>query len=333
MSDKKHTDKDYLFLSTMLRARSSVFINKDALERMLASGSFDEAARILNELGWPDMAGLDRAGVDEALSGYREELFKELVRLSPDKELVDLLRLRYDYHNAKVIIKAQATGQDMESLLSRSGRVELANLNEAFITEDYRLIPDILGKSMKEARDILARTGNPQMADFVLDKACYEEMKSIAEELDNSYINGYVELYAQGNNLRSCVRCLRMRKSEEFLRTVLFEDRHLERSLSLIYNSDDGVAAVFAATPFKEAAVLGSAAVKGGRMTEFERMCDNVTLRYLRDAKMHGFGPEYVLGYMAAVENDITCARIVLNSLLSGLDAKYIKERLRDTYV
>ena len=36
---------------------------------------------------------------------------------------------------------------------------------------------------------------------------------------------------------------------------------------------------------------------------------------------------------MAAIENDITCIRIVLGSLLSGLGANYIRERLRDTYV
>ena len=62
-------------------------------------------------------------------------------------------------------------------------------------------------------------------------------------------------------------------------------------------------------------------------------MCDNIMVKYLQDARMHGFGPEYVLGYMAAIENDITCIRIVLNGLLSSLSVKSIKERLRDTYV
>ena len=74
-------------------------------------------------------------------------------------------------------------------------------------------------------------------------------------------------------------------------------------------------------------------AAKGGRLTEFERMCDNVMVKYLKDARMHGFGPEYVLGFMAATENDIACARIILNSFLSGLSVNTIKERLRDTYV
>ena len=264
---------------------------------------------------------------------FFEKLFSELERLCPDRELVDLFRLRYDYHNAKVLIKAQAMGQEPDGLLSASGRVKLDKLKAAFVTGDFRFIPTVLGKAMAEARDVLARTDNPQLSDFVLDKACYTEMKGIAAKLDNKYISGYVDLYAQGSNLRSCVRCMRMGKSEEFLRSVLFEDRFLERNLSQVYNSSESIAAFFAHTPYKEAAALGAAAAKGGRLTEFERMCDNIMVKYLKDARMHGFGPEYVLGFIAATENDIACVRIILNSLLSGLSVKLIKERLRETYV
>ena len=333
MSAKVHTDKDYLFLSTMLRARSSVFISKDRLEHMLSSGSFEEAAQTLHEQGWPNMLGMDRAEIDKALSKYREELFAELARLSPDKELADLFRLRYDYHNAKVMIKAQATEQGADYLLTAAGRVELDKLKAAFTANDFRFLPDVLGKAIVEAKEILARTSNPQLADFALDKACYDEMQRCARKLDNKYISEYVSLFAQGSNLRSLVRCTRMGKSEEFLRSLLFEDRYLERSLPQVYGSADGISSFYSTSRYKAAAQLGAEAAKGGKMTEFERSCDNVMVKYLKDARMHGFGPEYVLGYMAAIENDITCIRILLGSFLSGLNANYIKERLRDTYV
>lgn len=333
MSARQHTDKDYLFLSTMLRARVSRFISEEVLERMLSFGNFEEAAGVLRELGWPDMSEMDRAGVDAALSKRREEIFAEMAKLCPDQELIDLFRLRYDYHNAKALIKAQAMGLESGDLLSDSGRVELGKLKEAFITEDCRFIPQILGKAMLEARDVLAKTGNPQLADFVLDKANYEEMKNMAAKIDSKYIKGYVDITAQGINLRTCVRCIRMAKTEQFLRSVILDDDYLSRNLSQIVGSADGVSTFFAGTPYKEAAVLGAEAARGGKLTEFERKCDNVVIKYLKDARMHGFGPEYVLGFLASVENDLTCARIVLNGFLSGLSVEDIKERLRDTYV
>ena len=160
MSARQYTDKDYLFLSTMLRARMFTFISDEALERMLSFGNFEEAAGVLRELGWPDMSEMDRAGVDAALSKRREEIFTEIGKLCPQKQLVDIFRLRYDYHNAKAIIKGQAMDVEANGLLTSAGRVELDRLKEAFVTEDYRFVPDILGKAMKEARDVLARTGN-----------------------------------------------------------------------------------------------------------------------------------------------------------------------------
>ena len=114
---------------------------------------------------------------------------------------------------------------------------------------------------------------------------------------------------------------------------VLLEDRYLDKNLSQIYNASDGISMFYSTTAYKNAAVLGAAAAKGGSLTEFERACDNVMVKYLKDARMHSFGPEYVLGFMAAIENDISCARIILNGLLSKLSVKSIKERLRDTYV
>lgn len=333
MSARQYTDKDYLFLSTMLRARMSTFISDEAVDRMLSFGNFEEAAGVLRELGWPDMSEMDRAGVDAALSKRREDIFAEIGRICPQEQLVDIFRLRYDYHNAKAIIKGQAMDIEANGLLTTAGRVELGRLKEAFVTEDYRFVPDILGKAMKEARDVLARTGNPQLADFVLDKAAYEEMKKMAATIGSKYVNGYVKMYAQGCNLKACVRCIRMGKTEEFLRGVVFEDRYLERCIPQIVSSSDGISTFFATTPYKEAAILGDQAAKGGRLTEFERACDNAMVKYLRDAKMQGFGPESVLGFLASTENDLTCARIVLNGFLSGLSVEDIKERLRDTYV
>ena len=333
MSARQYTDKDYLFLSTMLRARMSTFISDEALDRMLSFGNFEEAAGVLRELGWPDMSEMDRAGVDAALSKRREDIFAEIGRICPQKQIINIFRLRYDYHNAKAIIKGQAMDVEANGLLTTAGRVELGRLKEAFVTEDYRFVPDILGKAMKEARDVLARTGNPQLADFVLDKAAYAEMKKMAAAIDSKYVNGYIKMYAQGCNLRACVRCIRMGKTEEFLRDVVFEDRYLERCIPQICSASDGISTFFATTPYREAALLGDQAAKGGRLTEFERACDNAMVKYLRDAKMQGFGPESVLGFLASVENDLVCARIVLNGFLSGLSVEDIKERLRDTYV
>ena len=107
MANKKVSDKDYLFISSMLKARENRMLRRDRLEQMLSSGSFEEAARLLAEIGWPDLSGKGSAAVSEALAKRQAEIYAEITRFVPEKELVGIFRLKYDYHNAKTIVKGE----------------------------------------------------------------------------------------------------------------------------------------------------------------------------------------------------------------------------------
>ena len=333
MSDKKITDKDYLFLSSLLRAREAGMLSGEKLEQMLAAGSFTEAAKLLAEAGWPDVSDMNRGEVDNALSERRENLFAEIARITPEPEVVDIFRIRYDYHNAKSIIKGEAMNMEVGYLLSGAGRVACEKLEEAFREDDYRFVPAALGHAMQDAKSLLARTGNPQMTDFLLDRACYGEMSECAEKLGNSFITGYVRLLIDGANLRTALRCTRMQKDTEFMKLALISGGSVSvERIAQAMTGGEGLIGAFGTTAYKEAAALGAEAIKGGRMTAFELECDNTVNRYLEDASMKGFGPETVVGFLAAEENNITAVRLVLTGFLAGIEPEKLKERLRDSY-
>ena len=273
----------YLCLSAMLRARETRMLTADRAARMLEASGFEESVKLLADCGYEDLSGLNAAGIDAALSERRAAIFAELENLVPDKALVELFRLKYDYHNAKAVLKGEAM-----------------------------------------------RTANPQLADFELDRACFDEMKAIAAELDNPFIAGYVKLLVDAANLKSAVRTARMRKSADFLSSVLIKGG---ADVDRIAAADgDGLAAIFAHSPLEKAAAAGAEAIAGGSMTAFELLCDNAVNDYLRSAKLVSYGPEVVAAYIAAVENEITAVRMILTGALAGVDADTIKERLRDLY-
>ena len=72
--------------------------------------------------------------------------------------------------------------------------------------------------------------------------------------------------------------------------------------------------------------------MNGGSLTEFELLCDNALLDYVREAKRKSFGAAHVCAYLAAMESEITAARMILTGRLSGLEPGVIRERLRETY-
>lgn len=333
MANKKCDKLDYLCLSAMLKAREARMLTGEKAERMLAAPSVEEAAKLLCDCGYEDMSAMSAKQIEKALGVRQAELLSELEKLSPDKSLVAVFRIKYDYHNAKTVIKANAESETRLDLLSNCGRINAQTLLECCTEDDYRGLPKELEKAMVEAKSILARTANPQLADFVLDKACYAEMLAAADESGSEFLTGYVKLLIDGINLRSAVRTARMGKDADFLSVALIPGGNIDASrVCAASDSAESLAALYANTVLEKAAVSGAEAISGGRMTAFEKACDNAINEYLKKAKLVAFGPEAVTAFLAAQETEITAVRIMLTGRLAGIAPETIQERLRDLY-
>ena len=329
MAKKK---EEYLYISAMLRAREPRMLSREKAERMLDAPGFAECAKALAECGYEDMSQMSAGEIEQALSRHRAAVFQELASLLADKRLVDVFRVKYDYHNAKVVLKAEAVGSDAKELLSTSGRVEPTVLLKAYQEERRADLPDRLAAALWEGKEILARSANPQLADFVLDRACFEELCELAGGLDSRFLNEYVAVLADSTNLRSAVRALRMGKNAEFLSEALVPGGSVGTERLLNAANGDGIAALYASSVLEEAALLGAQALEGGSMTAFERACDNAVMKVLSSAKLAAYGEEPVIAYLAAVESEITTARMILTGRLAGIAPQVIRERLRDLY-
>ena len=325
MSVKK---EDYLYLSSLLRARETRMLSRERLERLLDAPDFSSCAKQLQENGYDDMSQLSIRQIEDALSQRRAALFHELEGLVPDPGVLDLFRLKYDYHNVKVLIKSS----DSVSLLSGSGRVPAGKLHSCFREDRLRDLPGRLGSAAEEAKSLLARSANPQLAEFLLDRAYFAELHETAVTLGSDFAKGYVALLADATNLRSAVRILRMGKDIGFLLEALVPGGSVSEERLAAGISGEGVAFVFAGTKLSKAARLGADAIDGGKLTEFELACDNAVAAYLSDARRASFGEECVIAYLAGQESELTAVRMVLTGRLAGVSGDVIRERLRDLY-
>ena len=329
MANKK---EDYLFISAMLSARAGRLLTNEKAERMLDAPGFEDAARMLTDAGYPDMSAMTASEVEQTLAKYRDSIFAELGKFSPDKTLVDVFKLKYDYHNAKVIIKSEAMGTDAKRLLSDSGRIPGAKLMELYNEEKRVQMPEKLAGAMWEAKSVLARTANPQLSDFILDRAYFAELKSAADKLESSFLKGYAEILIDSANMKSSVRSLRMGKNQDFLTDVLIPGGSVSVQRLSNVSDKDALAALFANGILDKASRLGGDAIEGGSMTAFELACDNAVCAYLKGARLISYGCEGVIAYMAAIESEITAIRMILTGRLTGVAPEIIRERLRDLY-
>ena len=324
--------EDYLYISSLLRAREPRMLSRDKAERMLDAPNFEDAAKMLTDSGYEDMSQMSVKQIETALSDRRAAVFHELETLIPNTAALDLFRLKYDYHNAKVLVKSEAMHRNDASLLSSSGRVAPETVQKRFQEDRLRDLPGELGSAAEEARNLLARSANPQLSDFLLDKAYFREMNALADELDSDFARGYVALLADSTNLRSAVRILRMGKDIGYLQEALVSGGSVSEERLTQGISGEGLASVFAGTALTKAAQLGTEAVSGGALTAFELACDNAVADYLSNAKLCSFGEESVIAYLAGTENELTAVRMILTGRLAGVPSDTIRERLRDLY-
>lgn len=331
---KKIKDTDYLYITAYIRARESSLLSGERIDRMLEAKTTEDAAKVLEECGYDDMANISQAKLEKKLSDHRDGIMRDLTFIAPSEDIVDVFRVKYDYHNAKVLIKAEASASDGSALLSAAGRISPEVLSDAYVRDDLKMLPTVLGDAMREAKDTLARTDDPRLADFVLDRAYYKEFSKLAVESGSEFFVGYGRLAVDSANLRTTVRAARLNKDSAFLRNVLSEGGNVGRErLMTAFSSSLPLASIYAGTPLYEAAQTGDEAIAGDRLTRFEKLCDDALTQYLSSAKFSGFSERVLIAYICAIETEISTVRIIMTGRLAGLSSEVIRERLRDPYV
>jgi len=330
---KKLKDTDYLFISTYLRSREKNLLTAARMERMIDAPSVEEAGKVLQEIGYGEFSAASDRELSAALASEREKLFADLYRFVPDKAVVDVFKVKYDYHNCKALLKAQAMGIDGKHLLVDAGRVESEKLTKAITEGAYDTLPAALAAAAQEAAEVLGTTGDPQLGDFVLDRAYYAEMLSAAQATRSDFLVRYVRSTIDAANLRSAVRTLRMRKGGDFLRKVLFEGGFVKTDSILTAALGGNLEDPFRTTELRSAAELGAEAARGGSLTKFEKACDDAVTAFAAQAKRVPFGVEAVIGYLVAKEIEFTAVRIIMSSRMAGITGDTIRERLREAYV
>jgi V/A-type H+-transporting ATPase subunit C len=326
-------DTDYLFLSSRIKAMECHLLSRERMERMLEAPSNEDAAKVLQECGYAEMPQVGEQALEQVLAEQRQKSFDDLRSAAPDQSIIDVFQVKYDYHNAKTILKAEAKGVDPAPLLMDIGRVPAAKLVEGIRASDLRGVPAILQSAVLEARSVLNTTGDPQLADFVLDRAYFEDMLQIAQHSGSAFLEGYVRINIDSANLRSVVRTLRMGKNTDFLKGVLFRGGNIDVNRILNTVGSGNLEDLYTTSLLNQAAQAGSAALNGGGLTRFEKLCDDAVVKYLSGAKLVAFGEAPVIGYLAAKENELTAVRIIMTGRMAGLDTETIRERLRESYV
>ncbi|HIT01992.1 MAG TPA: V-type ATPase subunit [Candidatus Enterenecus merdae] len=326
-------DTEYAFLTTRVRAMERGLLTRERMERMLNAPTPEAAARVLTECGYPELATLTGPALEQALERRQRETMEDLAGLMPDQAVLELFQARFDYHNAKVLVKGEGLGQEQDRLLTPGGRYDPARLAADYRQENLKDYGERFRQGVARAREVLGATGDPQQADLALDRAYFAQLTELAQGTGSAFLQGYVALLIDAANLRAAVRAARLGKGREFLRQVIIPGGKVSPT-ALAAAKGERLAQAFRGGPLAAAAAAGAAvaAPGAGPLTEFERLCDDAVTAYFDGARMVTFGVEPVAGYLYARQSEATAIRTILAGRMAGLDEGVIRQRLRRSY-
>lgn len=331
---KKVKDTDYLVISARIREMENKLLTWERMERILDARSDEELTKLLQEYGYPKLDASNPKAMDEALAAVRKTTLSDLRDGIPDVRYIDIFKLKYDYHNIKTILKAEAMHTDPDHLLMDMGRVDAAELKRAIWSDELDVLTPRLSTAVAEAREVLNTTRDPQLSDVLLDHCYYRDLQDMAEDIGSNFLQEYIKVQIDAVNLRTLVRALRMGKNTDFLRGVLFNGGTIAADdiLRVGAANGSGLAELYAYTLLQDAAKSGIDALKGTTLTEFEKLCDDAVVEYLSKAQLVPFGEAPLISYLAARETEYTNLRILLLGRSAGLSPEVIRSRLRKSY-
>ena len=330
---KAYRDTDYLHATARVRALENGMVTRRDFQKMIDAKTVEEAYKVLSDA--PICHGVPMEGYEAALEQNLLDAYQLLDRIAPGSGLTQLFRCQYDGHNLKTAIKARRATGDVSGVYSGLGNLPAKEITAQLESGRLTGIPTPLAQAALEASEALAKTGDPQAVDILLDRGILASMAQQAEKIPSPFLQKYVAAQIDIANIRAAVRLGRMGKNAFFLGKVLAPGGRI--SLSAITEAytkgTDAILAVISSSPYEKALEPAFDSIRQkASLSLFEKLCDNALVEVLDEVRRIPFGIEPLIAYLVAKEGETKAARIVMASKLAGVPSQQIMERLRETY-
>lgn len=328
---------DYAQGVVMARVYEKRLLDRARLDKMIDARDADEAFKILMDTDYAKSAdGVNGVGDYELLlKNETARTFKAgSEMLGGDKRIIEILSLKYDYHNLKTMVKSKVSGRDMSDLFIYSSDNKPDKIKLQFDSGHFTDTKSEFVNALKDAEAKYTDTQDPQMVDVVMDRAYYRHLKAIAESIGIDLFSDFVSASIDFYNVSSMLRAVKMGKDTNFLKEILVDGGGISvnKLISLSREEFDRLAITLKSEKIGRSLVdcIEDYKVSGCSLTVVDSMRDSYLSRLNSDSRFVAFGPEPIFAYLVAKEKEISVVRLILVGKLNKISSAKLRERLGD---
>jgi len=306
---------DYAYIVGRLRALNTRLLSVNLVERMIDADSAADAFRILNDLTFLSGCIGDSTVKDfqSVLSGGTQKMLNLINRMSPNPETSRFLNLKFDFYNLKVALKAR---------LTQRGYADIKQDDLPVISDSMKNILDVVYSAYESNSD-------PQIVDLIVDNHFLEESLALAKKLNSQLTISYIKRLIDFTNLKTLIRCKELKKSVEYLDSVLLSGGNISEEVfsgNHSKNYDEIRASVESKLHSDDLVTAMDEFISEGTLIILEKRMSELLERFMKQADRMSFGPEPVFAFFRRFENHIQILRSILVGKLNQLSAEEIRK-------
>ncbi len=328
---------EYIFADAYIGNFVARLMTRKDLLRVAAAREPEAAEAVLREFGREDAKTLHEEGLDAFLRAERDALYERVFRTVPDPAEFAFDLAPHDYHNVKVLLKAELLEKEpSEHALYRNASIPVDRLVRLIRERNYSFMPVPMKEGIQQALDTYARGSDPQLIDLILDRACFRQMLADSQALEDEFITGLLQKQIDAVNLRTFARSRKLGRTWSYFMNLFVEGGEVPQDIlrEAYEEAYPRVGERLEAYGWREAFTEGGRRLKEeGDFSALERLLDDAVMAYNRKAKYESFGPRPIQGFWYAAEKEIDNLRIALAGPMLGTPPEEIEGRLRETYV
>lgn len=332
----------YGYAVARIRAMEHRLLDSGVLQRMTDAEDLASILKILGETSYSSALTSQTNGsdFDKVLEADLHNIYEEVRAFVPDKAIVDIMRLQYDFHNVKVLLKSmfnvRTGGKKRWDLLTSLGSYPLDDIIMNVESEEYRLLPFGLNTLIPRCITVWEQSRDVLEVERLIDKRMFEVMLEKAHELDMPGMISWIRTRIDGENIRTLLRLKRFNFDASKALPFLHEGGTIDVTMlsSLITEPFETWGRAIEFSDFGK--TLGSIDASGGYsdlILSLERVLDDCYMEKLAAGRYSPSAPENIPAYLWAKEMEIKNIRVITVSKRNNGDKDHLRRLMRHGYV
>lgn len=316
-----------LYANGRIAGLSTKLFQADKFNRLTECASLIEALKVLAESGFG-------AGVTVSSPNDYEEMLKAELdvttalfnELCLDENAKKYFLCKYDYVNAKILMKSKYMRQDGTAYCFNGAFLQPKVMQEAFVRDDYSVCTENMAKACDEIDASFADgKRSPQVVDYRLDLAMYADMYRYAKKSGFKPLKKMFEYTVDTTNLMTLYRLKKANASENDIEKWIIPNGKISLELlKKIWNNEQSQVDL----PSEYKGFFDLCKDENTTLIEAEQEQSKMLFKFLADnADLLSVQP--VLEYFVKKVNEIDKVRKILVAIKSGIDKEKIKELVK----